>query len=181
MNHPDSVRLNKTISDSGLCSRRQADALIEKGRVTINGEKAELGQRVMPGDKVCVDGKEIPKSVEPVYVILNKPVGITCTTNKRFDDNVVDFVNHPERIYPVGRLDKPSEGLLLMTNDGAIVNRILRAANEHEKEYIVEVDKPITDEFIERMGSGVPILRSEEHTSELQSRPHLVCRLLLEK
>jgi len=179
MNHSDSVRLNKTISDSGLCSRRQADALIEKGRVTINGKKAELGQRVMPGDKVCVDGKEIPKSVEPVYIILNKPVGITCTTNKRFDDNVVDFVNHPERIYPVGRLDKPSEGLLLMTNDGAIVNRILRAANEHEKEYIVEVDKPITDEFIERMGSGVPILDTVTKECEVQRINDFKFRIVL--
>lgn len=158
MNHPDSVRLNKAISDSGLCSRRQADALIEKGRVTINGKPAGLGDRVMPDDEVRVDGKLISDKEKLVYIILNKPVGITCTTNTRFDDNVVSFVNHPERVYPVGRLDKPSEGLLLMTNDGAIVNKILRAANEHEKEYIVEVDRPITSSFVERMSSGVPIL-----------------------
>lgn len=179
MNHPDSVRLNKAISDSGLCSRRQADVLIERGRVTINGEKAGLGERVMPDDQVRVDGKLIAKSVKSVYIILNKPVGITCTTNTRFDDNVADFVNHPERIYPVGRLDKPSEGLLLMTNDGAIVNKILRAVNEHEKEYIVEVDRPITDEFIERMGSGVPILNTVTKPCEISRINEYKFRIVL--
>jgi 23S rRNA pseudouridine2604 synthase len=158
MNHPDSVRLNKAISDSGYCSRREADTLIEKGRVTINGEKTGLGDRVMPGDEVRVDGKLIAKNDTEVFIMLNKPVGITCTTDTRFDDNVVDFVNHPERIFPVGRLDKPSEGLLLLTNVGDIVNKILRAGNAHEKEYIVKVDRHVTDEFLKRMGSGIPIL-----------------------
>lgn len=158
MHHPDSVRINKAISDSGFCSRREADTLIEKGRVTINGQKSTLGDRVMPDDEVRVDGKLIKENDNLVYIMLNKPVGITCTTDTRFDDNVVDFVKHPERIFPVGRLDKPSEGLLLMTNDGDIVNKILRAGNAHEKEYIVKVDRHVTDEFIKRMGSGIPIL-----------------------
>ncbi|WP_347374850.1 23S rRNA pseudouridine(2604) synthase RluF [Aequorivita sp. Q41] len=158
MHHPDSVRLNKAISDSGYCSRREADTLIEKGRVSVNGEKSGLGDRVMPGDEVRVDGKLIAENANDVYIMLNKPVGITCTTDTRFDDNVVDFVKHPERIFPVGRLDKPSEGLLLLTNEGDIVNKILRAGNKHEKEYIVKVDRHVTDEFIKRMGSGIPIL-----------------------
>ncbi len=158
MNHPDSVRLNKAISDSGYCSRREADTLIEKGRVTVNGEKSTLGDRVMPGDEVRVDGKLITENTAEVFIMLNKPVGITCTTDTRFDDNVIDFVNHPERIFPVGRLDKPSSGLLLLTNEGDIVNKILRAGNAHEKEYIVKVDRHVTDEFLKRMGSGIPIL-----------------------
>ena len=158
MHHPDSVRLNKAISDSGYCSRREADVLIEKGRVTVNDEKRTLGDRVMPGDVIRVDGQLITPNTTEVFIMLNKPVGITCTTDTRFDDNVIDFVNHPERIFPVGRLDKPSEGLLLLTNEGEIVNKILRAGNKHEKEYIVKVDRPVTDEFIKRMGSGIPIL-----------------------
>ncbi len=158
MNHPDSVRLNKAISDSGYCSRREADTLIEKGRVTVNGEKSGLGDRVMPGDEVRVDGKLITANTAEVYIMLNKPVGITCTTDTRFDDNVVDFIKHPERIFPIGRLDKPSEGLLLLTNQGDIVNKILRAGNKHEKEYIVKVDRHVTDDFLKRMGSGIPIL-----------------------
>lgn len=158
MNHPDSVRLNKAISDSGYCSRREADTLIEKGRVTVNGEKSGLGDRVMPGDEVRVDGKLITENTTEVYIMLNKPVGITCTTDTRFDDNVVDFIKHPERIFPIGRLDKPSEGLLLLTNQGDIVNKILRAGNKHEKEYIVKVDRHVTDDFLKRMGSGIPIL-----------------------
>lgn len=160
MHHPDSVRLNKAISDSGYCSRREADALIEKGRVTVNGEKGGLGDRVMPGDAVRVDEKLISENETEVFIMLNKPVGITCTTDTRFDDNVIDFVKHHERIFPVGRLDKPSEGLLLLTNEGDIVNKILRAGNKHEKEYIVKVDRPVTDEFIKRMASGIPILNT---------------------
>lgn len=158
MHHPDSTRLNKAISDSGYCSRRQADTLIEKGRVTVNGVKSGLGDRAMPNDEICVDGKTIKENPNLVYIMLNKPVGITCTTDLRFDDNVIDFIKHPERIFPIGRLDKPSEGLLLLTNEGDIVNKILRAGNKHEKEYIVKVDRPVTDTFIEKMGAGVPIL-----------------------
>lgn len=179
MNQPDSVRLNKAISDSGLCSRRQADTLIEKGRVTINGKLAELGERVMPDDEVRVDGKLIKKNEKQVYILLNKPVGIVCTTNRRFEDNVVDFVKHPERIYPVGRLDKPSEGLLLMTNDGNIVNKILRAANEHEKEYIVEVDRPISREFIYSMANGVPILDTVTKPCEIERINNYKFRIIL--
>ena len=179
MHHPDSVRLNKAISDSGYCSRREADTLIEKGRVTINGEKAGLGDRVMPDDEVRVDDKLIAENENLVYIILNKPVGITCTTDTRFEGNVVDFVNHPERIFPVGRLDKPSEGLLLMTNEGNIVNKILRAGNSHEKEYIVKVDRPVTDEFLKRMGSGIPILDTVTKRCKVERISRFEFRIIL--
>lgn len=158
MHHPDSTRLNKAISDSGYCSRRQADAFIEAGKVSVNGKTATLGDRVMPEDEILVDGELITGNENLVYIALNKPVGITCTTDRRVEGNVVDFIGHDERIFHIGRLDKPSEGLLLMTNDGDIVNKILRAGNRHEKEYIVRVDRPITGEFLKRMRSGVPIL-----------------------
>ena len=158
MHHQDSKRLNKAISDSGYCSRRQADKFIEQGLVTINNQVASLGERVMPNDIIKVKNTTITKSENLIYIALNKPVGITCTTDRRIDGNVVDFVNHKERIFHIGRLDKPSEGLLLMTNDGDIVNKILRAGNQHEKEYIVKVDRRITDSFVKRMESGVPIL-----------------------
>lgn len=179
MNHPDSVRLNKAISDSGYCSRREADTLIEKGRVTVNGEKSTLGDRVMPGDEVRVDGKLISENAAEVFIMLNKPVGITCTTDTRFDDNVVDFVKHPERIFPVGRLDKPSEGLLLLTNEGDIVNKILRAGNKHEKEYIVKVDRHVTDEFIKRMGSGIPILETVTKRCKVERVSRFEFRIIL--
>ncbi len=166
MNHPDSTRLNKAISDSGHCSRRQADVLIEQGRVTINGEATSLGDRVMPGDTVEVDGNAVKSNDNLVYIALNKPVGITCTTDQRVEGNVVDFIGHKERVFHVGRLDKPSEGLLLMTNDGDIVNKILRAGNKHEKEYIVKVDRPVTDDFIKKMSSGVPLHELEVTTKK---------------
>jgi len=172
MNHPDSTRLNKAISDSGYCSRRQADVLIENGRVTINGETKTLGDRAMPGDEIRIDGKLIVSNDTIVYIALNKPTGITCTTDRRVDGNVVDFIGHKERIFHVGRLDKPSEGLLLMTNDGDIVNKILRAGNKHEKEYIVKVDRPVTDEFIKKMSSGIPL-----HELETTTKKCLVERL----
>ena len=156
--HPDSKRLNKAISDSGFCSRRQADKHIEQGLVSVNDKIAKLGDRAMPNDTIKVNNQPIIKNEELVYIALNKPVGITCTTDKRIEGNVVDFIKHKERIFHIGRLDKPSEGLLLMTNDGDIVNKILRAGNEHEKEYIVKVDHRITDEFLKRMSTGVPIL-----------------------
>ena len=156
--HPDSKRLNKAISDSGFCSRRQADKHIEQGLVSVNDKIAKLGDRAMPNDTIKVNNQPIIKNEELVYIALNKPVGITCTTDKRIEGNVVDFIKHKERIFHIGRLDKPSEGLLLMTNDGDIVNKILRAGNEHEKEYIVKVDRRITDEFLKRMATGVPIL-----------------------
>lgn len=179
MSESDSVRINKAISDSGLCSRRQADTLIEKGRVSVNGKTVGLGDRVFQGDEVRVDGKLLPKLTKPVYIILNKPVGITSTTNRRFADNVVDFVNHPERIYPVGRLDKPSEGLLLMTNDGSIVNRILREVNAHQKEYVVSVDRKITNDFIKKMSNGVPILNTVTKKCEVERLDDFTFRIVL--
>lgn len=152
------IRLNKYISETGFCSRREADKLIEMGRVTINGVKALMGTKVKEGTDVRVDGKPIKKTNELVYIALNKPTGITCTTEKKIRGNIVDFVNHKERIFPIGRLDKDSQGLIFLTNDGDIVNKILRAGNSHEKEYIVKVDKDITDRFIKDMSKGVKIL-----------------------
>lgn len=153
------VRINKFLSEVGYCSRREADKLLEQGRITINGKLPELGTKVFPEDEVRVNGKRIlEKEDAKIYLAVNKPVGIECTTNQSVAGNIVDFVNYPERIFPVGRLDKDSEGLIIMTNDGDIVNKILRARNNHEKEYIVTVDKTITDRFITRMGNGVPIL-----------------------
>ncbi len=151
-------RLNKYISNSGYCSRREADKHIEEGRVKINGKKATLGMRVLPGQKVTVCGELIENSVEPVYIAYNKPVGIVCTTDEQERDNIVSQIAHEQRIFPIGRLDKDSQGLILLTNDGDIVNKILRAGNNHKKEYIVKVDKPITPEFLTRMANGVPIL-----------------------
>ena len=152
------VRLNKFISETGYCSRREADKLIEDGRVTIDGIKAVMGMKVNLDANVKVDGKPLKKEEKLVYIALNKPVGITCTTEKKVKANIVDFVNHEKRIFPIGRLDKDSQGLILLTNDGDIVNKILRAGNNHEKEYIVTVDKPIDTKFIDSMSSGVKIL-----------------------
>ncbi|ASV67815.1 23S rRNA pseudouridine(2604) synthase RluF [Cytobacillus sp. FSL W7-1323] len=152
------MRLNKYISESGKASRRGADKLIADGRVTINGKRAAIGTQVEPGDDVRVDGNQIRVARNNVYIALNKPVGITSTTEKGVKGNIVDLVNHPLRIFNIGRLDKDSEGLILMTNDGDIVNEILRAENQHEKEYIVSVDKPITPEFVKQMSEGVKIL-----------------------
>lgn len=152
------VRLNKYISESGICSRREADKLIADGKVTINGSVAAMGTKVAPSDVVVADGIKIEPKAKKVYIALNKPVGITCTTEIDVPGNIITFMNYPERIFPIGRLDKPSEGLIFLTNDGDIVNKILRAGNNHEKEYIVSVDKPITNEFINAMRNGVPIL-----------------------
>ena len=152
----DEVRLNKYISETGLCSRREADKLIEQGRVKIEGVKATTGMKVSKGQSVSIDGKSLKVENELVYIALN--VGITCTTESKIKGNIVDFINHEKRIFPIGRLDKDSQGLIFMTNDGDIVNKILRAGNNHEKEYIVTVNKPITDEFIKGMSNGVPIL-----------------------
>ena len=152
------MRINKFLGQTGLVYRRGADKWIESGRVYINGEKAELGSRVSPSDVVEVDGKRVSLEEELVYIALHKPVGITSTTDRKDKDNVVDYMNHPLRIFHIGRLDKDSEGLLLMTNDGDIVNEILREEHGHEKEYIVTVDRPFDDEFLQTMASGVPIL-----------------------
>ncbi len=152
------MRLNKYLSESGACSRREADTLIAEGRVTVNGKPAALGTQVEDGDDVRLDGDRVGqarKKVKPVYIALNKPVGITCTTERHVAGNIVDFVNHPERVFPIGRLDKDSEGLILLTNDGDIVNEVLRAEHNHEKEYVVGVDRAFTPEFVEQMQAGV--------------------------
>lgn len=152
------VRLNKYISESGFTSRREADKLIESGKVKVNGVTAVTGLKVSSGDVVEVCGQVISNHQKPVYIALNKPVGITCTTESKIKGNIVDFVNHKQRIFPIGRLDKDSQGLIFLTNDGDIVNKILRAGNNHEKEYIVTVNKNINPEFIKGMAGGVPIL-----------------------
>ncbi|MDD4864363.1 MAG: 23S rRNA pseudouridine(2604) synthase RluF [Alishewanella agri] len=152
------VRLNKFISDTGYCSRREADALIAAGKVTVNGQSAEMGLKVGAGDTVLVDGKPLKNKPKRVYIAYHKPVGITCTTERKVAGNIIDALKYPERIFPIGRLDKPSEGLIFLTNDGDIVNKVLRAGNAHEKEYVVTVNKPITEHFIKRMSQGVPIL-----------------------
>lgn len=157
-NQATGKRLNKYIADSGYCSRREADRLISEGRVRLDGRVGALGDRVLPGMDVTVDGKPLSGEGEKVYLLLNKPRGIVCTADPREPMNVVDYLAYPRRIFPVGRLDKDSEGLLLLTSDGGIVNRILRAAGGHEKEYEVQIDRPVTPEFVQRMSQGVPIL-----------------------
>jgi 23S rRNA pseudouridine2604 synthase len=154
------LRINKFISETGYCSRREADKLVDSGRVTINGEAAQLGSQAELGDDVRVDGHRIGEQKRHVYIALHKPVGITCTTELHIKGNIVDFVGHKERIFPIGRLDKDSEGLILLTNDGDVVNPILRSEGKHEKEYLVTVDKPVTDAFLKGMASGVHILGS---------------------
>jgi len=152
------MRLNKYLSETGVCSRREADEWIAAGRVTINGTLAVLGTQVREGDDVRLDGEPVGSRPRRVYLALNKPTGIECTTDREVPDNIVDFVDYPERVFPIGRLDKDSEGLILLTNDGDIVNRVLRAEHEHEKEYLVSVDRPLTPAFISGMARGVPIL-----------------------
>ncbi|MFA9377230.1 MAG: 23S rRNA pseudouridine(2604) synthase RluF [Lachnotalea sp.] len=154
----DMVRINKYLSEAGVCSRREADRLVEAGSVTVNGIVAVMGSKVNINQIICVNGTEVKHEEKMVLLAFNKPVGIVCTAEKKEKDNIIDFINYPQRIYPVGRLDKYSEGLILMTNNGDIVNKMMRSGNMHEKEYIVEVDKPITDEFIRGMSGGVPIL-----------------------
>ncbi len=152
------MRLNKYLAETGVCSRREADQWIEAGRVTVNGTRAVLGTPVAEGDEVLLDGQPLRSRPRKVYIALNKPVGVECTTDRDVPGNIVDFVAHRERIFPIGRLDKDSEGLILLTNDGDIVNTILRAENEHEKEYVVAVDRPLTPAFLSGMAGGVPIL-----------------------
>lgn len=173
-------RLNKYISETGYCSRREADKLIEEGRVTINGIVPEMGTKVTPDDEVRIDGKLIKeKTTKNIYLAFNKPVGIECTTNTDVKDNIVDYINYPKRIFPIGRLDKASEGLIFMTDDGDIVNKILRARNNHEKEYIVTVNKPITDRFIQRMGNGVPILDTVTRKCKVEQISKYIFRIVL--
>jgi len=160
MENKEQVRINKYLSEIGYCSRRAADKLIQEGRITVNGKTVEMGVKVTPSDTIAVDGITLDQQGDaPVYIAFNKPVGIVCTTDTRVEkDNIIDYINFPTRIFPIGRLDKPSEGLIFLTNDGDIVNKILRARNQHEKEYIVTVNRPITEEFIQKMSQGVSIL-----------------------
>jgi len=178
-NNSGEVRLNKFISSTGICSRREADKFIEQGKVIVNGKKAEMGTRVKPSDKVVVNGKALKSKEAPVYLALNKPIGITCTTEHKVEGNIVDFINYPKRIFPIGRLDKPSEGLIFLTNDGDIVNKILRAGNNHEKEYVVTVDKPITPKFIKKMSGGVPILDTVTQRCKVKQESRFVFRIIL--
>lgn len=156
----NSISLNKYISSTGICSRREADKWIEAGRVKINGVVAKKGNRVFENDEVTLDDELIKHKPKLIYLALNKPAGITCTTDLKDKDNIIDFINHPQRIFPIGRLDKASTGLILLTNDGDIVNEILRAEFQHEKEYIVTVDKAVNRDFIEKMSNGIPILET---------------------
>lgn len=175
------TRLNKFISESGMCSRREADRFIEQGAVTINGKTAVLGDQVASGDDVRVRGKQIAaqNKDEFVFIALNKPVGIVSTTDSAEPDNMVDFIRHPERIFPIGRLDKDSQGLIFLTSNGDLVNKILRAGNQHEKEYVVTVNKPITDEFIEGMRNGVPILGTRTKKCKVERESRFMFRITL--
>ena len=177
----ESTRINKFLSEAGYCSRRAADKLIDQGRITINGVVPEMGTKVLPGDEVAVDGKSIVnKDKKHVYIAFNKPIGIVCTTDGRVEkDNIIDFIGYPSRIFPIGRLDKPSEGLILLTDDGDIVNKILRARNNHEKEYIVSVHKPVTSDFIENMANGVPILDTMTRNCEVEQISRYEFKIIL--
>ena len=174
------VRINKYLSEIGYCSRREADKLIDAGRITINGSVPELGTKVTPDDRIAVDGVMVqdPKNAA-VYIAYNKPVGITCTTDQRIDGNIIDAINYPSRIFPIGRLDKPSEGLIFLTNDGDIVNKILRARNHHEKEYLVTVNRPITKAFLRAMREGVPILDTVTRPCIVQKRGKFGFKIIL--
>lgn len=174
------TRINKFLSESGFCSRREADKLLEQGRITINGAVPEMGTKVSAEDEIRVDGKLVREKREKhVYLAFNKPVGIECTTNQNVRDNIVDYINYPKRIFPIGRLDKASEGLIFMTDDGDIVNKILRARNNHEKEYIVTVDRPVTDRFIERMSNGVPILDTVTRKCKVEQISKYIFKIIL--
>ena len=181
MSEENKVRLNKYMSEIGYCSRRAADTLIEEGRIKVNGVIPELGTKVNIDDQIAVDDKVIQsKRAQGVYIALNKPRGIVCTTDtKREKKNIVDFINYPERIFPIGRLDKDSEGLILLTNDGDIVNKVLRARYNHEKEYIVKVDMPISDAFLEQMRTGVPILDTVTNPCEVEKISVLEFKIIL--
>ncbi|MDN3612234.1 23S rRNA pseudouridine(2604) synthase RluF [Vibrio ostreicida] len=179
MSQESAKRLNKYISETGFCSRREADKLIDQGRVTINGNVPEMGTKVTPDDDVCIDGKPVSAKETPVYIALNKPTGITCTTERDIPGNIVDFIGHKKRIFPIGRLDKPSDGLIFLTNDGDIVNKILRAGNNHEKEYVVRVDKPITEHFIKMMSAGVDILDTTTLPCQVSKETKFSFRIVL--
>lgn len=175
------TRINKFLSEAGFCSRREADKLIEKGRVLVNGEVPQMGTKIGLNDEVRVDNKIITKDQEsPVYLAFNKPVGIVCTTDTRVEkNNIIDYINYPSRIFPIGRLDKPSDGLILLTNDGDIVNKILRARNNHEKEYIVTVNQPISTDFISAMSNGIPILDTVTKKCKVEKLTKFKFRIVL--
>lgn len=173
------IRLNKYLSDAGVCSRREADRLIESGKVTVNGKRAEMGMKVTEHQIVCVGKKQVKPKDEMILIAVNKPVGIVCTEEKREKNNIIDFLKYPTRITYIGRLDKDSEGLILMTNNGDIINKMMRAGNEHEKEYIVTVNKPITDEFLEKMANGVPILDTVTRKCKIEKVGKFKFRIIL--
>lgn len=173
------TRLNKFISESGYCSRREADRLIEQKRIRVNGALPELGTKVTADDVITIDGKLLNSKPESVYIAFNKPVGIISTTDTNIKDNILDYINYPSRIFHIGRLDKPSEGLIFLTNDGDIVNKILRAGNNHEKEYIVTVDRPVTEAFIRSMSNGVPILDTITQKCYVKAESKFVFRIIL--
>jgi 23S rRNA pseudouridine2604 synthase len=178
-NSVNSIRLNKAISDTGFCSRRGADKIIEEGRVVLNGKVGVLGDRVTMADEIVIDGKVLVRNSKLIYIAFNKPTGITCTTERDIEGNIIDFINHKERIFPIGRLDKPSEGLIFLTNDGDIVNKILRAGNNHEKEYAVMVHKPITEDFIYQMSNGIPILDTVTQKCFVEQESEFVFKIIL--
>jgi 23S rRNA pseudouridine2604 synthase len=173
------MRINKFISETGICSRREADKWVEAGRVTINGVKAELGSQAEKTDEICVDGQPIGMKKTSLYIAFNKPVGITCTTERQIAGNIIDFIGHEDRIFPIGRLDKDSEGLILLTNNGDIVNQILRAENSHAKEYIVTVNRIVTPQFLKGMSEGVPILGTVTQPCEVNRISDYVFRIIL--
>ncbi len=181
MDENQPVRINKYLSEIGYCSRRAADKLIDEERITVNGKPVEMGLKVTPADQIAVDGVVVDQAGDkPVYIAFNKPVGIVCTTDTRVEkDNIIDYINFPTRIFPIGRLDKPSEGLIFLTNDGDIVNKILRSRNHHEKEYVVTVNRPITEEFIQKMGAGVPILDTVTRPCEVKQTHKKEFRIIL--
>ncbi|MBE6015346.1 MAG: pseudouridine synthase [Lachnospiraceae bacterium] len=175
----EGVRINKYLSECGFCSRREADRLLDAGRITVEGEVATKGSKVKPSQRIEVDGKPVVKKDRPVIIAVNKPKGIVCTTAKVEKDNIVDFVDYKSRIYPVGRLDKSSEGLILMTNMGELVNKIMRAGNYHEKEYLVSVNKDITEDFLENMRKGVPVLDTVTRPCEVEKIGRRKFRIIL--
>lgn len=175
----NSISLNKFISQTGICSRREADQWILAGRVEINGQPTQKGNRVFPGDKVTVDGKPLKAKPKAIYLAFHKPVGVTCTTDRRDKDNIIDFIKYPSRIFPIGRLDKASSGLIFLTNDGDIVNEILREENQHEKEYIVKVNRPISKGFVERMSNGIPILGTKTKRCVVEKQSKFIFRIIL--
>ena len=175
----NSINLNKYISSTGICSRREAEKFITDGKVTINGKPTQLGNRVMEGDIVKINGEVLKSKPKTLYIAFNKPIGIVCTTDSKEQKNIIKYINHSERLFPIGRLDKPSEGLIFLTNDGDIVNKILRAGNNHEKEYVVTVNRKITPEFIEKMSQGIPILGTITKKCKVEKLTNFTFKIIL--